>query len=73
MAIKLANDPNLTDQKAKQETGETKQEIKDTGNFLLRRAENFGVLFDNETGFFRGKDRDGNFILQDGKPFNPLN
>jgi putative alpha-1,2-mannosidase len=43
-----------------QATGQTKQEIKDTGNFLLRRANAYPNLFDHQTGFFRGKDRNGN-------------
>jgi putative alpha-1,2-mannosidase len=59
-AIKLANESNLSDSQALQATGQTKQEIKDTGNLLIRRANAYPNLFDHQTGFFRGKDSSGN-------------
>ncbi|MDR2369608.1 MAG: GH92 family glycosyl hydrolase [Mycoplasmataceae bacterium] len=71
MASKLANDPKLTDDLAVQRTGETKQQILNTANYLLRRSENFGTLFDHDCNFFRAKDLNGDFILH-GSSFNPL-
>jgi putative alpha-1,2-mannosidase len=72
MAIKLANDKNLSENVALSETGQTKQEILDTGNYLLRRSENFQKIFDTTEGFFRAKDGGGNFLTLDGEPFDPL-
>jgi putative alpha-1,2-mannosidase len=72
MALKLARDKRLTDDLAVSKTGDTKQQMIDTANYLLRRSKNFGVLFDSDSKFFRAKDLDGNFVSHDGLPFNPL-
>jgi putative alpha-1,2-mannosidase len=72
MIFKLVKDEKLTDQLAIQKTGETKQQMLDNANYLLRRSENFSVLFDQDNKFFRAKDLAGNFVLHDGQPFDPL-
>jgi hypothetical protein len=65
LALKLSDDPNLTDTYAKIATGQTKQQIKDTGNYLLTRSQNYDKIFwkpedqSSEYGFFRGKFADG--------------
>jgi hypothetical protein len=44
-AIKLSQDDNLSESTAQLEIGQTKQQIKDTGEYLLKRSENFTNLF----------------------------
>jgi putative alpha-1,2-mannosidase len=61
LAIKLANDPKLSDTMAYLETGQTKQEIANVGNELIERSKNYKNLFDPSSGFFRSKD-DNNFL-----------
>jgi hypothetical protein len=45
LALKLGNDPNLTDTYAQIKIGQTKAQIKDTGNYLLTRSQNYEKIF----------------------------
>lgn len=76
VAIKLSNDSNLTDQKAANDIQQTKQQIRDTGQYLLNRANNYVNLFNpskdteapnnvNTAGFFRSKEDDGSWFKHD--------
>jgi putative alpha-1,2-mannosidase len=71
MAIKLSNDVNLNDATAVSKTGYTKAEIGDIGVYLSKRSENFGLIFDPVTKFFRAKDTNGNFVNQGLEDFDP--
>jgi putative alpha-1,2-mannosidase len=73
MAIKLSNDVNLDDATAIAKTGSTKAEIRDMGNYLSKRSENFPLIFDPTTQFFRAKDEHGNFVQQGLGNFDPKN
>jgi hypothetical protein len=65
LAVKLGNDPKLTEAYANVATGQSKQQIIDTGNYLLGRSQNYSKLFwvpegqSKEQGFFRGKFTNG--------------
>jgi hypothetical protein len=41
----LADDHNLTQSYAQTTTGQTKEQIKDTGNYLLNRSQNYQKIF----------------------------
>jgi putative alpha-1,2-mannosidase len=71
MAVKLSNDTSLDDATAITVTGSNKAQIRDIGNYLLRRAENFALIFDPETKFFRAKNTTGQFVNQGFEEFNP--